>query len=448
MRVLTLLAPVACLLFSAVGHASTGELYGYGSRASAMGNTMLGGTSDGNATFYNPGANSLHPGLNVSLAVSYEHPHFLDIKGITVANNSTTAQTGDVIGDVDNTTYLDHLGETAAISLNMGDVWKNLTAGLVAFLPLTRVAYIDTGDPFLPEYVSYRSRTQRPQIYGSLSATPLSFLHLGMGLAISTNLSATTSVFVTSSANSASHQQFASTIKPGVAPYFSFYADPKPLELGGTVRLPNRSKVSIDTNAHARLLGNTNDLPLVVNSSSTIYYDPLEFDFAVGYHIGETWFVTAEADWFQYKAFETPTLVVTDLGSGPTLQNSVNTSPTFRNIIVLKTAFEKKFELITLRAGYWHRPSPITDNSGPGNLVDPERHSFTAGIGVDLQKAKLTEKSIILDLHAQYHVLVTQHITKSANNEVGASGSTKVGSPGYDIGGGIAGGGFSLSMSF
>ena len=439
---------LVCLLLSSVANASTGELYGYGSRASAMGNTMLGGTADGNATFYNPGANSLHPGLNVSLAVVYAHPTFLDIKNITVGNNATTAQTGDVIGNVDNTTYLDQLGETAALSLNMGDAWKNLTAGLVAFLPLTRVAYIDTGDPFLPEYVSYRSRTQRPQIYGSLSATPLSFLHLGMGLAISTNLAATTSVFVTSSANSASHQQFASTIKPGVAPYFSFFADPKPIEVGGTIRMPNRSKVSIDTNAHARLLGNTNDLPLVVNSSSSIYYDPLEIDAAVGYHFGPKLFVTAELDWFQYKAFESPTLVVTDLGSGPTLQNSVNTSPTFQNIFVPKVGVEKTFEMITLRGGYWYRPSPIADNSGSGNLVDPARHSFTAGLGVDLQKAKLTEKSIILDLHAQYHYLVHQHITKSPNNEVGASGSTKVGSPGYDIGGSILGGGFSLSMSF
>ena len=102
-----------------------------------------------------------------------------------------------------------------------------------------------------------------------------------------------------------------------------------------------------------------------------------------------------------------------------------------------------------LRGGYMYRPSPIKDNSGPGNLVDPARHTLTAGLGFDLKELGLLEKEIIFNMSAQYHHLVSQRITKAGGgNEAGRAGESKVGSPGYDIGGSIYGAGFSLSMAF
>lgn len=437
-----------CALIQSQVWASTGELYGYGSRASALANTMLGGISGGYGTFYNPAANSSFPGLNVSLGMSYAHPQFLDIQNVTVSNSAVSSDTADVIGNVDTSSYLDHLGQVLGVSFNLGEKMKNLTVGVTAFMPIERIAYLDTGEPFKPEYFSFRSRTQRPQIYGSVSLTPLKNFHVGTGLAFATNLSGSTTIFATGSANKVSYQRLATTIKPSVAPYFSIYTDPLPYQAGLTVRLPNEYNVSLDTQANANFLGGTASLPVNINSTSSVYYDPLEVDLAAAYQITPVTWVTAEVDWLHYKAFSSPTLTVTNHDSVATLNNSISNTPNMQNIIVPKVAFQHDFDTWILRGGYWYRPSPVKDNLGAGNLVDPAQHTVTAGVGFDLKKAKFTDKEIFLDLHGQYHYLVHQHVQKSDNNEANTSGQTKLGSPGYDIGGSVYGGGLSLTMNF
>jgi hypothetical protein len=118
-----------------------------------------------------------------------------------------------------------------------------------------------------------------------------------------------------------------------------------------------------------------------------------------------------------------------------------------QNIFVPKVGFERSFEKTKVRVGYFWRPSPVKDNLGPGNLVDPEQHVVTAGVGFNLKDLHLTEKDIVLDVHAQYHYLVRHHVDKSPGTETGTAGN-KIGGPGYDIGGQIYGGGFSLSANF
>lgn len=438
---------ITALLSTHGALASTGELYGYGSRASALGNTMLGGITDPFATYYNPAANSANPGLQISLGTAYYVPHFLKIEGVTIQNSATSDRNADVVGNVDTENYLDHFGQAIGLSLNLGEAFKNLTVGLTAAMPLARVAYLDTGDPFKPEYYNYRSRTQRPQIYAAMSAQPFKNFYFGTGIAIATNLSATATLFTTGSDGKVSSARLASTIKPSAAPYFSLYAKPDPMQLGLVLRLPNKYKITMDTNAQAHLLSGASNIPLVLNSTSTIYYDPLEIDLGASYRIREKTWVTLELDWYQYKAFEGPTLSLTDTGSLPDLKDSIATTPTMRNIFVPRIGVERQVDKAKVRAGYYYRPSPVKDNSGTGNLVDPSQHVLTAGVGFDLKEIKLTERQIFLDIHAQYHHLVKSHVSKSAGTETGSSG-TKIGAPGYDIGGYIYGGGFSLTANF
>jgi len=433
-------------VISSIASANTGEIYGFGSRASGLGNTMLGGIKGGYGTYYNPATNSLLPGLNASLGIAYAKPKFLDIKSVTIANNATTADPGDVIGDVD-TDYLDYLTQSVGATFNFGERWKNLTVGATASMPIARVAYLDTGEPFLPEYFNYRSRTQRPQIFASMSVQALRKLHLATGLAIATNLSGSTRLVAGTPGNGLSYQRFASTIKPSVSPYFALYTDPANYQLGAVLRMPSRAKIDIDTVANARFLGSTGGIPMSLNSASSLYYDPLELDLAFGWNISNKDWLTVEGDWLQYAAFESPSLTVKRSG-GITLTESISNLPEMQNIIIFKTGYEHHFEKITGRAGFYYRPSPVKNNSGPGNLVDPAQAVFTLGAGIDLKKAGTTDHSITVDFHAQYHRLITKHITKTPGNEVGTAGQTKIGSPGYDIGGNIYGGGVSISMAF
>jgi hypothetical protein len=169
-------------------------------------------------------------------------------------------------------------------------------------MPIARVAYLDTGDSFKPEYFNYRSRTQRPQIYGSVSAMPIKDLYFGTGIAIATNMSASATLFTTGSGGKVSSARIATTVKPSAAPYFSVYAKPDPYQLGVVIRLPNKYKLSMDTNAQANLLEGFSNIPLVISSSSTLFYDPLEVDLGGAYKIDDYNWLTLECDWFQYSA--------------------------------------------------------------------------------------------------------------------------------------------------
>ena len=438
---------IVSILQSVVAHASTGETYGYGSKASALGNTTLGGSTDGFASFYNPGANSTHPGFYLSFGIAFYKPSFLEIKNVVIDNNAISTASGDVSGDVDTSSYLNHLGQAVGLSLNLGEKLKYLSFGATTSMPLERVGYVDSGEPFKPEYFNYRARTQRPQIYGAISMSPFDWMHVGAGISFASSVSANTTVFATGSSGKVSSQRLATTLKPSASPYFSLYFDPKPIEVAAVLRLANTYKFSVDTVAKASFLGPTADLPITLTSSGMLYYDPLEFDISIAYSaLTNTW-LTAELDWFQYKTYEAPTLSLVSTGS-VAMKNSASTLPVMRNIFVPKFGIQQDIGPVSLRTGYSYRPSPVEDNSGIGNQVDPAKHLFTFGAGVDLQKANITQAKLSVDAHMQVHSLVSQHVTKSSGNEAGTAGANKIGSPGYDIGGSIVGGGVSITACF
>lgn len=430
--------------------ASTGEIYGFGSRSSAMGNTIYGGDDNAYSTFYAPGANSAHEGISLSLGTMFYHPHFKPIKGIVLQNSSTYATNSEVIGDMENDDYNDHIGQFIGASLNTGERFKNLTLGVLAFMPLDRIAYLDTGETFRPEYFNYRSRTQRPQIYGSLSVRPFKHVFLGTGLAVATNMSANATILASSSSGSVSHGRFAASIRPGISPFFSLYTDFKPIRGAATIRMPTKYKTSLDTGAEAKVFGSAGSFSVSLNAASTIYYDPLEVDVAVALDITEHTMITAELDWFQYKAFERPSLTFTNSPGGSiNMNNSIDTTPEMNNIFVPKLGFEHSFGKIITRAGAVYRPSPVKSNSGSGNLVDPDKVIGTVGLGIPLNQWNITERKIRIDLHGEYHQLLTKHIEKSTGPEPAPNASSnqrKIGAPGYDIGGNIWGLGLSASL--
>ncbi|MBI2606936.1 MAG: hypothetical protein HYW49_12755 [Deltaproteobacteria bacterium] len=438
-------------------YAGSGDVYGYGSRASALGNTLLGGSNGAYATFYNPAANSARPGVGLSLAAAYAHPKFKEIHGVTIENSATTAQGGTVTGDVDTEGYLDHLSQAVGFSYNFGEKWRSLALGILGSMPLGRFSYLDTGEPFKPEYYNYRATTQRPELFASLGFAAARSLHAGAGVKFAANVASSANYTVSGSAGTVSHGRMTTTVKPSAAPYVSVFYDPKydapshpspSWTCALTVRAPARYRLDVDVRSNARVLGPTNDFPIVFDSSSTLYYDPLEADLAASLEPAPRWWITLELDWLNTSAYQAPTVSVVDTGSAIQLKNSVSSTPSMRDIFVPKLGVERRWNATTARAGYFWRPSPITDNSGSGNLVDPEKHVFTAGVGFDLKKARVSERAIVVDLHGQYHWLVSQRITKSPGNEAGSAGQGKVGSPGYDIGGAVYGGGLSVSMLF
>ncbi len=443
---------ILCILtlsISQFSKANTGELYGYGGRASALGNTMLGSSSDAFTTYYNPAANSANRDARFGLGLAYLHPEFSPINDIVISNTSVASEPGDINGNVNTKNYLDHFTQTIALGYSTGDDLNNFSLGFMGGMPIARLAYFDTGDPFLPEYYNYRSRTQRPQMYFSTGISLTDNLHIGAGVGFGTNVAIQANYTVSGSAGTVSHGRFATTAKPNASPYGSFLYDSKPFQTGLTFRAASKYKMNVNVNSDARVLGPANGFPIIFETSSVLFYDPMEVDYSFSYGNPDYTWITVEVDWLQYSAFESPTLTISDQGSGFQLKNSVSSVPEMRDIIVPKLGIEQGLsESIKLRMGYSYRRSPIKSNSGTGNIVDPSQHIITGGMGWDLHRANLSQRNIKLDFFGQYHHLISQHINKDSANEAGTATQSRVGSPGYNIGGKVYGGGMSVSFIF
>jgi len=106
-------------------------------------------------------------------------------------------------------------------------------------------------------------------------------------------------------------------------------------------------------------------------------------------------------------------------------------------------------ETATVRVGYAYRPSILKGvSNGEGNYLDPPKHMINLGLGLIYRHFMGFEVQNHVDFHFSYQYLELQHIVKTAGNETGNASDPKIGTPGYDAGGNLLGGGVSLSLAF
>ncbi len=439
---------ILTFIFTSNAFANTGEIYGFGSRSQAMGATSVSSATDATAVYYNPSMLSSSEGFKFSYGLSYYHPEFLKIQDVVLTNSSTTAS-GQSIGNAETEGYLDHFSQEISFSYTLSESLKYLSVGMLGSMPVSRFAYLDTGDPYKPEYFNYRAQNQRPEFFLSASFQPISILNIGAGVAYNSNISTGANYTLTSASGTASFGRINTTVKPTVAPYFGIYSELEHLDFAATFRMSSKSKMNIDVTSNTRVLSASSDFPIQYKSSSVVYSTPPELDIAAAKEVTKNVWVTAEIDWLGYSHVETPGLSVTDNGSSIQLNNSVTIKPDLKDIIVPKVGAEWGLTPSwKIRAGYSYKPSPVKDATAAGNYVDPGKHLYSAGAGFDLKQAGLTKHQFTVDFHAQYHKLIRQTIRKSDGTEAGTTGQSKIGSPDYDIGGKIFGGGISISMLF
>lgn len=429
-------------------HASTGEMYGFGSRSQALATTSISSALDASSTYYNPSMGSSIEGFKFNYGLSYYHPEFLSIKNVVVSNSSTTAD-GQTNGDIETQGYLDHFSQAIAFNYTFSESTKYLSLGMLGSMPVARLAYLDTGDPFKPEYFNYRAQTQRPEFYLSLSFQPFTILNFGAGLAYNSNISSGANYTLSSSSGTQSFGRVNTTIKPTVSPYFGIYSELEHLDFSTVFRTASKTKMNLDVTSNTRVLSSSSDFPIQYTSTSVTYSSPPELSIAIAKEINKYIWATVELDWLGYSHSETPGLSVTDNGSSIQIRNSVTIKPEMRDILVPKAGVEwSTTPSLKIRGGYSYRPSPIKDATAAGNYIDPGKHMYSFGAGLDLKQAGLTNRRFTIDLHAQYHKLIKQTIRKAPGNEAGTTGQSKIGSPDYEIGGKVFGGGISISMIF
>jgi hypothetical protein len=454
-------------LLSQPARANIGDAWGFGSRTLALGGAGVAWGFDGYAAAENPAGlprsasirdDSVNR-LTLSYGFIFMDPFFDPISGV-VTQNSYIAD-GIVVGDVD-TSYRATFGQELGLSYKLFPDFRNLTVGVTAFLPLSQLAYMDTGEAFQPEYFMYRDRTNRPQVEAGVGLDLGHGFSAGAGFFVGFSLTSNAEAFLQSDKTKPSTMRFSASLAPKASPTFGLLFtppdDPGVFSLGVTARLALTSDNNLVLKSSARAFGNlTAALDFDFTASSALYYDPTTVRLGGTIRLRDHDRLSVQFDIQLWSAYVAPALQIlnpniTSCGSQPCGVNiSPGNNPAFQyqDTITPRVGYELDLGGTTLRFGYAYQPSILAGlSTGAGNYLDPPKHMFNLGAGWKFRHILAFETPCNLDVAFSYDLLPDQQITKTAGNEVGDTTDQKIGSPGYLAGGQIVGGGLSLSLPF
>jgi hypothetical protein len=446
--------------------ANLGQDYGFGSRISALGNAGVAWGYGAFASYYNPaglatlGNEKNDDRLFLSFGTVLVKPSFLDIKQVVTLNSYTSDQQvgSPAYGDVD-TSYRTTFGQVFGIAYRARQDSSRFTLGVTTFTPFDPFAYFDTGQTYIPEYVLYRARTQRPQFELGAGAHLGNGWYAGAGLHIGFGLTSSSEVYLSTKSNSTSTMTFAASLKPKVGPFLALlYAsgsDPDQsvpsadsYSLGAVFRFPITydNVISLKTNA---VLGPLGSAPIDFAANSALFYDPMRIEVGGSFPVLKRVRLFGQLEYQFWGQFKSPALQVVPSPTGLRILPGNPPSYAFTNLWVPRLGTEIRItDNNTFRFGAAYRESifkgPPNDS---GNYLDPAKVMTSAGWGYHSDHLLGLAIPSDVDFHLIYHYLIRQSIGKSSGNEGGIAGDPKIGAPGYVAGGNILGGGISLSLA-
>jgi|GEM_PF-554339 hypothetical protein len=469
-------------------HANVGQDFGFGAQVMSLGGAGVGWNTQGFAGYHNPAAlseSTTDSGQGRRLVLSWGlvfiHPQFLSIQNILLQNgyiadeayHPTSAQPQtSLLGDGDTSSYRNTFGQTLGFTYQLAPEFYHLSVGVVTFFPIEQLAYMDTGHNFEPEYVLYRSRTQRPQVDVGLGARFSNGLAFGLGFHSGFDLTGNGTLFITTQNNTVSTMRFTASMKPKLAPYVGIYFSPheeqrehQSYSLGAVVRAPMSSENILKFSSGARVFGSFAAVDFNFDSKSTLFYDPLSFELGGMVSPSSGLKMMGQVDYQVWSQYKTPALIISQAqtsrctssnpadcpGGGLKINPGANPDQSYRNILVPRLGVEKELsEGVALRLGYAYRPSILRDlPTGAGNYLDPSKHQLNLGMGFEFKRFLSYDFPARVDVALTYHLLKKDHVIKTpGTNEAGVSNDQKIGYPGYDSGGKLYGGAVTLSLLF
>lgn len=438
-------------LFSKNSFSAVGTQIGFSAHASALGGMTALQEKEGTSAFQNPATMSNSSfikkdpsALQFSFGLIYFQPQFKSISGPVVIENTTT---GDSVktGSVD-TDYPSLIGQSIGLNYtNQKNEYKP-SLGMVLFLPMDRLALIDSGEPFLPEYALYRSRFQRPEFHfaGSFSLNPN--FNIGAGLQFGSGLNAKANVFLQSDSQKSSSMRVLASLKTKAAPYLGLqWKIFKEYQTGLVARMPLNNPESIQINSSGRVIGNLAALDFNFKSLSTAYYEPFQLEWGNKIQFNESVQLFFQLDYLRWSRFKSSRADIQSAGTttcSPNcggLQFSSSQYPSFET----NDTFVPKIglEIESFRFGYSYEPSIYkgekTERSH--NLLDPSKHRFSLGYGFKGEQFLYTDRPYTLDFSLQYSKLDSYQMSRKGD-EIGANG--------FEVGGNLFGTTLSLGLIF
>jgi hypothetical protein len=417
------------LTFSLNSMASFPDFFGSGQQNSAIGGQATLNSDNPANNYYIPAilAYSKRVALNYTInAVSH---NLNEINNIVIENNTNGDSTE--YGNANNS-YDDYYNNVVHMTIPIKKI--NGTVGISVYAPAGYFMESSTGHPTSPEYVMYRSRYKRTMMNANYAHALTQKLSLSLGLLM--GLQVTTEAYTQASLNGTGYGSsgyMKTKVKPALGAIFSaLYRFKDHGHIYFTFQQEMKNKFAADMYGENSIPAPT---PFHITMNSMVYYDPYIFRLGAAQRIGN-WELMGSLEYQMWGQYKTPVMKINK--EGGIIESSDNYEQVrTQDIIIPKLGLTWRYsDDFSLSLGHQYRPTPLKgDFSNSGNSLDTNVAIYSAGASWKSHLGRLDE-SISLEFGPtfQYHALTEKRVEKTTGQENGSAGS-KIGAPGYTIGG-------------
>jgi hypothetical protein len=353
---------------------------------------------------------------------------FKDISNVVIDNTFTggaSVATGNISTNVSPTAML-LLGVVTPVFKSH---WLKPKLSFNIQSPIDKLAEVQTQDYYRPSYSLYKSDTQRLGFSLGGSLEPLENFSVGLGGSLFfTTASNVVAKMPTSGNTSSLNTNIA--IKPALALLVGVKYKLKNHHFGMHYSGAKDYRSTFDVETSIGVL--SSPVPLNFTASNSLYYDPAMA--SVGYSfIGSALDIHLAVDYEMWSPFDGSIFKI-NYQTFTTQLSQTRPNSQFQDILVPRLGAVYKFDSKDIVAmGYAFRPSPTPELNKTINLVDSDRHIFSAGY-------RKAFEQFSLDAFLQGQSLIEQNVKKVVATDIGA--------PGYQVGGWFLAYGLGVNVGF
>lgn len=421
MKALVCVALVA--LSASPARAGSFDLFGHSARDIGMGGAMTAAVVGYSSLYYNPAALTLDKEHSLALGLR------LVVPSLYIDREDPAASPAAVLPET-------HTGISLGWVKPFGGIFDDrLAVGLSVSLPLDRLVRVQGIDPAAPQFYLYQSLQDKLLIHLGLAGDLTEWLSLGAGLQILANLDGSASLELDIVSGTFDSRTVGVTLQPTLSPVLGLHVRPPLGPGGGQLKLgfTFRGSSSLSFDLPVRV-SEGEALDLEIQVAQTVLWTPHQLALGIAYTLDAP-ALTFAADltyafWSQAPdpsprlAVDLGGRLLDALGLDRALDLSVDSTPLalgFADTVTARLGAEwTPFDLFTVRAGYFFRPTPAPPATGSSAYLDNDAHVVSLGAGIGFQNPLKEGRSVVdLDLALQATILPRRTVYRAAVDNPG-----------------------------